>query len=88
MIDLKSEKEKCVFSSLVRQISPLTWLDQTLREAGLFEHKDCVFCEDYGWMEEKEDADGGDFSETEGSLFSRLFWSLEPLQLMFLAGFN
>jgi len=65
MIDLKSEKkEKCVFSSLVRQISLflslLTWLDQTLGEAGLFEHKDCVFCEeDYGWMEEKEDDDGG-----------------------------
>ena len=64
MIDLKSEKEKCVFSSLVRQISLflslLTWLDQTLGEAGLFEHKDCVSCEeDYGWMEEKEDDDGG-----------------------------
>ena len=65
MIDLKSEKkEKCVFSSLVRQISLflslLTWLDQTLGEAGLFEHKDCVFCEeDYGWMEEKEGDDGG-----------------------------
>ena len=63
VIDLKSEKkEKCVFSSLVRQISLslLTWLDQTLGEAGLFEHKDCVFCEeDYGWMEEKEDDDGG-----------------------------
>ena len=41
-------------------LSLLTWLDQTLGEAGLFEHKDCVFCEeDYGWMEEKEDDDGG-----------------------------